>query len=405
CEDDHSKWCHLSSGNVGPTFDQYRLYLIAIYMGFVCSSHFAIILVPVSRDSKIWSTLGVPFERAVLYHAVAGHLAFGALFMHAFLFVAYWVWFDGWGHAVSESIHHRADSGSISIPMGWMAALCAVPMWVTSINYVRRRWYSLFKLSHWLFIGVFVFGALHWSYNTLYFLGGLTVYTMHVLSRLEAWKRWRYWNRWLSPATKASPTSLVNILTTGEYTRLVLRNPKTLSARGGTLVYLSVPAALGTDEAHAMSVALRGAPPSFTPEKSRAFPEEEVFTLYIKELGPWTKALRLASEGPAATASPQSLLVDVDGFYSITESFTSMLKGGAPRIVVVAGGSGLTSVMGFIQDWCVAASEGVDVPQVHLAWCCRYMAEMELVGEAIPSLLAKAGETKNTHFTMSLYCS
>ena len=45
------------------------------------------------------------------------------------------------------------------------------------------------------------------------------------------------------------------------------------------------------------------------------------------------------------------------------------------------------------------------MPEVHLAWCCRYMAEMELVGEAIPSMLAKAGEAKTTHFTMSLYCS
>ena len=57
------------------------------------------------------------------------------------------------------------------------------------------------------------------------------------------------------------------------------------------------------------------------------------------------------------------------------------------------------------QDWCVAAGEGVAVPDVHLVWCCRYMAEMELVGEAIPSMLARAGEAKNTHVTMSLYCS
>ena len=57
------------------------------------------------------------------------------------------------------------------------------------------------------------------------------------------------------------------------------------------------------------------------------------------------------------------------------------------------------------QDWCVAAGEGVAVPEVHLVWCCRHMAEMELVGEAIPSMLASAGDAKNTHFTMSLYCS
>ena len=129
----------------------------------MCSCHFAIILVPVSRDCKMWSAIGVPFERSVLYHAVAGHLAFAALFVHCILFVAYWVWSEGWRHAVRESIHVKAGDGSVDIPMGWMAGLCAVPMWITSTNYVRRLRYSLFKLSHWLFIGVFVFGSMHVS--------------------------------------------------------------------------------------------------------------------------------------------------------------------------------------------------------------------------------------------------
>lgn len=79
--------------------------MIAIFMGLVASSHFAIILVPVARDSKIWSALGVPFERAVLYHAIAGHLAFTTLFLHAFLFVVHWVEYGGWKHAFEESIH------------------------------------------------------------------------------------------------------------------------------------------------------------------------------------------------------------------------------------------------------------------------------------------------------------
>ncbi|CAN0251449.1 unnamed protein product, partial [Scytosiphon promiscuus] len=162
CEDDPSSWCSLFTGEPGPTPNQYRLRMIAVFMGLVCSSHFAIILIPVSRDSKIWSALGVPFERAVLYHAIAGHLAFWSLFMHAFLFVVHWVNYKGWGHAVHESIHVDPDThGGVDTPMGWMAFFCAVPMWITSVNWVRRKYYSLFKLAHWLFIGVFVFSVMH----------------------------------------------------------------------------------------------------------------------------------------------------------------------------------------------------------------------------------------------------
>ena len=229
--------------------------------------------------------------------------------------------------------------------------------------------------------------------------------------------RWRYWNRWFKPDTKASPTSIVSVHTNENYTRLVLRNPKKESARGGSFVYISAPGALGTDEAHAITVALRGAPPAalnvsekglLAPSSSgfAATQEADVFTVYVKDLGPWTKALRNTAESAQAAADPAAaLLVDVDGFYTQLESFNSMRIGGASRVVIVAGGSGMTSLFGFIQDWCVAAAQGAPVPEVHLAWCCRSMSEMELVGEALPSLLASAGAKKDTHFSMSLYCS
>ncbi|CBN80509.1 ferric reductase [Ectocarpus siliculosus] len=383
------------------------LSVIAAYFGFAASCHFAVILIPVARDSKLWSAVGIPFERAVLYHVIAGHLAFATMFLHAFLFLSSCVWENGWRHAWEVStLQANDDYGDVDVPMGWAAGLCALPMWITSVNYVRRRWYSLFKASHWLFIGVFIFGALHWDTNAIYFGGGLALYIMHVMSRLSAWKRWRYWNRWLKPAESPSPTSLLDVHTTENYTRLVLKNPKCDEpARGGSFVYISVPGALGTDEAHAMSVALRGSPPPSSFKTSVAplsVPQEEIFTLYVKDLGPWTKALRRAAGN---VADPGALLVDVDGFYSQVASFNTMMKRGASRVVIIAGGSGVTSVMGFIQDWCVVAAAGSVVPEVHLAWCCRTMVEMQLVGESIPSMLASAGSKKGSHFTLSLYCT
>ena len=83
-----------------------------------------------------------------------------------------------------------------------------------------------------------------------------------------------------------------------------------------------------------------------------------MFTVYVKDLGPWTTALRDVSEGPVATGSPQSLLVDVDGFYNTAESFNSMMLAGAKRVIVVAGGSGMTSLMGFIQVGVVRGGGG-----------------------------------------------
>lgn len=71
--------------------------------------------------------------------------------------------------------------------------------------------------------------------------------------------------------------------------------------------------------------------------------------MYIKRLGSWTSALNLTAKGAEAIGCPESLLVDVDGFYSHVDSFSAMLAGGVHRVVAIAGGSGFTSFLGFIQ--------------------------------------------------------
>lgn len=58
-----------------------------------------------------------------------------------------------------------------------------------------------------------------------------------------------------------------------------------------------------------------------------------------------------------------------------------------------------------VKDWCVAHAGGEDVPEVHLVWCCRRVAEMALVGESLPSLLASAGAGADVRFQISLFCS
>lgn len=59
-----------------------------------------------------------------------------------------------------------------------------------------------------------------------------------------------------------------------------------------------------------------------------------------------------------------------------------------------------------LQDWAVAAAAGHSVPEVYLAWSCQRAAELEIVGESIPSLLSMAGSKRDPRlFTLSLFCS
>lgn len=75
----------------------------------------------------------------------------------------------------------------------------------------------------------------------------------------------------------------------------------------------------------------------------------QVHTLYVKSLGPWTNALRLAAKGAEVAGSPESLLVDVDGFYDHVESFNSMMFEGISRVMLMAGGSGITPFLCLLQ--------------------------------------------------------
>lgn len=83
--------------------------------------------------------------------------------------------------------------------------------------------------------------------------------------------------------------------------------------------------------------------------------------MYVKAVGPWTKGLRAKAKGVEEAAmdlresaqqengNEQLLVVDVDGFYSHVDSFNSMMAAGSSRLLVIAGGSGVTSFLGFIQ--------------------------------------------------------
>lgn len=154
-------------------------------MGFAAAIQFSLVLVPVSRDSKIWSAIGVPFERAVLYHTALGHLSLFSLFSHGVLYMAYYVVKHGWGYAVHSAFHYDGDD--VNVPAGVIAGLFALPMWILSLPFVRRRNYRLFKTSHFLFVGVFGAGMTHYDGFVHYLLAGFALYLAHAVSRLGNW--------------------------------------------------------------------------------------------------------------------------------------------------------------------------------------------------------------------------
>lgn len=172
----------------GCEINPHSLKNVAKYLGFAAAINFSLVLVPVSRDSKIWSAIGVPHERALLYHTAGGHLAFSSLFLHGFLYMLYYVLEHDWDYAVRKALHY--DGGGVNVPAGFLAGISATPMWITSLEWVRRQHYNrFFKPSHYFFVGVFLCGMVHYDGFGFYLVGGFTLYLVHVVSRLDTWKR------------------------------------------------------------------------------------------------------------------------------------------------------------------------------------------------------------------------
>ncbi|KAG5181798.1 hypothetical protein JKP88DRAFT_278524 [Tribonema minus] len=389
-------WNYIDSGadapELAPNMAQYKLYMAALGIGFLATTDLALVLLPVSRTSRLWAALDVPFERAVLYHKIIGHTFFWDVVLHAFLCCVYWIWFQGWDYMWSESVTWDGSSDSyrhsrsvlerqapdvvtepldgvkhISIPAGWMALLFGVPLWITSTGYVRRHWYSLFKAVHWMCVPVLYFSVMHYYGVAAFLIAPVGLYAAHIATRLASWQRWRLWQRWTGPAAERSSSAPV-----AEGASKTRKSP----VHGGSFVYMSVPGAMaqGANEAHAITVALRGAPPA-VPGCGAA----DRCSFYIKDSGAWSGAVvRMAGQ---MGLDPQALIVDTDGPYircatMLTLSCGAAASGTPPRVLLVAG-------------------------EVHLVWVCRNIQELTFVGAAIPSFTAGS----KASFTVDLYCT
>eukprot|EP00955_Chlamydomonas_euryale_P091649 364639-Chlamydomonas_euryale.AAC.27 len=196
CPDDPGKNCYNDqtrrAGRQANTVGQYTLNLVAFYFGWTALFNLFFVMIPVARSSRIWIALGVPFERAVLYHKIFGHSNLWHSLLHGVLYHIYWIWEKGWDYAWHESAYWENRRG-VSNPAGWTAMLIGVIFWIPSIGFFRRRFYSIFKLSHWLFWAYIGFTAMHYYGTNLVMLGAMGIYLAHVTTRAKcrvSWKRW-----------------------------------------------------------------------------------------------------------------------------------------------------------------------------------------------------------------------
>jgi len=196
--------------------------------------------------------------------------------------------------------------------LSWIAGLIIL---LTSFEFVRRRWYSIFHMAHFIFLAFYIFGALHNDEMLTYTIAVAVLYLLDRLIRVM----WGFW-----------PQKTVHLrYKEGDIIQVVFKKhfmARLLNLhRVGQYMFLNFPT-ISVTEWHPFSIS--------------SGPEEQIVEVHIKALGDHTRQLVDSAKERG------SLWVRCDGPYGNHRINFRRFH----VLVLVAGGIGVTPVMGFVKD-------------------------------------------------------
>lgn len=268
------------------------------YVGDLAQISLSLLLLPLTkRFSPLLLLLNVSYERAVMFHRWLARFCFAVVMIHG-----------------PGMIYYEADLSVGSQDLyGFIAFLCIMILFVTTMPWVRRHLYELFSKIHaMLFPLIYIMAFLH--YKPMSLLTWLIVpgafYVIDWLMRILTMRH-------------GSITSIKEV-SKGVVEVSVRLSREMQFSEPAQFTYLWIPAA-AIFQYHPFSVA------------AVSMDGTEVY-YYIRALGPYTRSL-LSLSGVAGTSRPQTALIDGPyGSLSIPiQQYTDVL--------LICGGIGITPML------------------------------------------------------------
>jgi len=276
-------------------------------------------LLPVTKNSVLIYIFGIPFNRAIKFHRFLSRisLVFGT-FHGAFVLKMY-------GFPVLTEFEHYGMVGVVPL-YGFVTYVLMVIMGLSSL--IRRRYWEIFRILHFLFIPVVVFQILHVNQELNYIillipLGHLFIDKILIIyftcSKLQA--------------------EIVKMIPLSNVTRLELRlkSGKPLDFRAGGYFFICIPQISNIFEWHPFSIS--------------SMPGDKTFTFHIKNISPnsftgklynWSKA-EFDSESQGMQDFPN---VFIDGPYGKL----SMDLENYRTVILCGAGIGVTPLASILSD-------------------------------------------------------
>ncbi|CAK4081643.1 unnamed protein product [Aphanomyces euteiches] len=269
---------------------------------------------PATRHSFWMEWLSIPWGRAVKYHRWLGFVTITSFLAH---FVFYFVLFAQKNILAAAllpcfSCNLATDGKSAWVNVfGELSLLCMLIMGLTSVSFIRRRYYSTFKAVHFLFIPAMIFAVMHFNEILIWVYASMVLYIV---------------NRMYSGSTTMNPVAIHQAVALADHvTQLTVKCSTTYLP--GDVVYVKVPA-VSKIQWHPFSIA---STPLHTPG---------LLTVYIKALGTWTTDLYdYVKVCNSANVDP---IVYFDTGYTPPPPMSSKYN----SVIFVGGGIGVTPLMG-----------------------------------------------------------
>ncbi|KAI0790100.1 ferric reductase NAD binding domain-containing protein [Abortiporus biennis] len=305
--------------------------------GHIAAAQFPLIIALASKNNAIGLLTGVGHEKLNLMHRVVSRVTL------------IFVWVHMWGRYVAEPEGLFSEGWLIA---GWISTISMTVLTFISVQWIRKRFYETFYLSHMILVLLFVVTA--W----MHLAGAPPGFAYYLWPGVIVWGVDRFIrtsfyiirNNIFKPSKSNGTFELIS----PDTLRLTIRRKFIGGWMAGQHAFLSFPS-INLTQSHPFSISTL----------SESGSEEKELVFIIKAQNGLTKVLkdRVLERGSGVCDFP----VFVDGPYGLPADIS-----GFSTCVFIAGGTGITYVLPRFEDIIHRANqERVAARRLHLIWIVR----------------------------------
>ena len=355
-------------------------YEISTTLGKTAAITILFLLLPIAKSCFWLDLFNYKFERAVKFHRWLAWFLVWVVVIHATaaitsLLIAKHFKACMWpsnkciSPATSDWGTYDSVKNSRTIDYGWLSALVALPLVISSTPWFRRNKFEWFYFTHFLFVPFFILLHLHYDQFIYYAAPGLAAY---LLDKVIFWCSTRSHSKIISLTTPAPG-----------FVRMTIALADGKAFEPGQWVLIKVPV-ISRLQWHPMSIA----------SGAIADQPQNCITLDFKVLGDWTRRLHTL----AIDWDPAQNLVCVASPHGNSHSqLTSYLN--HPAVIMFAGGIGITPMISALRTTIVSNKGGDGSPpsqfpivrRVVLVWCVRRLSVVNLYRDELARLQSLQG--------------